>query len=91
MASIIDTFKQSIAKALSSGTNEAYNKLIYTWLGTNIIMNEDNDSTYIRDGYQRNATIYSIINLIVKAATTIPVSVYRVTNEGTAKQYKAMT
>lgn len=91
MASIIDTFKQSIAKALSSGTNESYNKLIYTWLGTNIIMNEDNDSTYIRDGYQRNATIYSIINLIVKAATTIPVSVYRVTNEGTAKQYKAMT
>lgn len=91
MASIIDTFKQSIAKALSSGTNESYNKLIYTWLGTNIIMNEDNDSTYIRDGYQRNATIYSIINLIVKAATTIPVTVYRVTNEGTAKQYKAMT
>ena len=91
MASIIDTFKQSIAKALSSGTNEAYNKLIYTWLGTNIIMNEDNDVTYIRDGYQRNATIYSIINLIVKAATTIPVTVYRVTNEGTAKQYKAMT
>jgi HK97 family phage portal protein len=54
-------------------------------------MNEDNDVTYIRDGYQRNATIYSIINLIVKSATTIPMTVYRVTNEGSAKQYKAMT
>jgi HK97 family phage portal protein len=91
MASLIDTFRQTIAKALGSGTNPAYNKLIYTWLGTNIIVNEDADSTYIRDGYQRNATIYSIINLIVKAATTIPMTVYRVTNEGSAKQYKAMT
>jgi HK97 family phage portal protein len=91
MASLIDTFRQTIAKALTTGTNPAYNKLVYTWLGTNIIMNEDNDVTYIRDGYQRNATIYSIINLIVKAATTIPMTVYRVTNEGSAKQYKAMT
>jgi HK97 family phage portal protein len=91
MASIIDTFRQTIAKALTTGTNPAYNKLVYTWLGTNIIMNEDNDVTYIRDGYQRNATIYSIINLIVKAATTIPMTVYRVQNEGSAKQYKAMT
>jgi len=91
MASLIDTFRQTIAKALTTGTNPAYNKLVYTWLGTNIIMNEDNDVTYIRDGYQRNATIYSIINLIVKSATTIPMTVYRVTNEGSAKQYKAMT
>ncbi len=91
MASLIDTFRQTIAKALTTGTNPAYNQLVYTWLGTNIIMNEDNDVTYIRDGYQRNATIYSIINLIVKSATTIPMTVYRVTNEGSAKQYKAMT
>ncbi len=91
MASILDTLRQSIAKALTSGTNPAYNNLIYTWLGTNIIMNEDNEDTYIRDGYQRNATVYSIINLIVKAATTIPMTVYRVKNEPTAKQYKSMT
>ena len=90
MAGIIDTFKQSIIKALG-GTDPAYNKLLYQWLGTSIIMQEENDQSFIVNGYQRNATVYSIINLITKAATTIPFQIYEVNDKGTAKQYKAMT
>ena len=90
MAGIVDTFRQSIIKALG-GTDPAYNKLLYQWLGTSIIMQEENDQSFIVNGYQRNATVYSIINLITKAATTIPFQIYEVNDKGTAKQYKAMT
>jgi HK97 family phage portal protein len=90
MASIIDNLKQGIIKALG-GTDPQYNKLLYQWLGTSIIMQDEDDLTYIREGYQRNATVYSIINLITKAATTIPFQVYEVNNETSAKQYKSIT
>lgn len=92
MASIIDQVKAGIIKALSTnGTDPQYNKLLYTWLGTSVIMQDDNDETYIREGYQRNATIYSIINLITKAATTVPFQIYQVKSESKMKQYKSMT
>lgn len=92
MASIIDQVRQGIIKALStSGTDPQYNKLLYTWLGTSVIMQDDNDETYIREGYQRNATIYSIINLITKAATTVPFQIYQIKSESKMKQYKSMT
>lgn len=92
MASIIDQVRQGIIKALStSGTDPQYNKLLYTWLGTSVIMQDDNDETYIREGYQRNATIYSIINLITKAATTVPFQIYQVKSDSKMKQYKSMT
>ena len=92
MASIIDQVKAGIIKALStSGTDPQYNKLLYTWLGTSVIMQDDNDETYIREGYQRNATIYSIINLITKAATTVPFQIYQVKSDSKMKQYKSMT
>jgi len=90
MASIIDNFKQGIIKALG-GTDPKYNQLMYQWLGTSIIIQDENDLTFIRDGYQRNATVYSIINLITKAATTIPFQVYEINNSTSAKQYKSMT
>jgi len=92
MAGIIDNLKQGIIKALGGGgTDPQYNKLLYQWLGTSIVMQDANDLTYIREGYQRNATIYSIINLITKASTTIPFQIYEVNNETSAKQYKSIT
>lgn len=92
MASIIDQVKAGIIKALStSGTDPQYNKLLYTWLGTSVIMQDDNDETYIREGYQRNATIYSIINLITKAATTVPFQIYQIKSDSKMKKYKSMT
>lgn len=90
MASILDKLRQSVIKALTT-TNPAYNELLYTWLGTSIIMQDENDETYIREGYQRNSTIYSLINIIAKAAGTIPVQVYEVVDDANVKRYKAMT
>jgi phage portal protein BeeE len=80
MASILDRFKTLITKQ-AQNTNINYNKALYNWLGNSIIWNSENDDTYIREGYQRNATVYSIINLITKAASTIPLQIYEVSNE----------
>lgn len=92
MASYIDQFKATIIKALGGGgSNPEINKLLYTWLGTSVVMQEDNDETYIREGYQKNATIYSLINIITKASSVVPIQIYEIKNKSNAKRYKGLT
>jgi len=90
MASLFDRFKSLLIKN-SQQTAAQYNRAIYNWLGDSIVWNPENDDSYITEGYRKNATIYSLINLITKAATTIPFQVYEKTNENDYKRYKAMT
>jgi 8-oxo-dGTP pyrophosphatase MutT (NUDIX family) len=80
MASFLDKFKSLINKNAQQTAIE-YNKAIYNWLGDSIVWNSENDNSYITEGYRKNATIYSLINLITKAATTIPFQVYEKKNE----------
>ena len=90
MATFYDRFKSLISNK-SQNTNEQYNRAIYNWLGNTIVWNTENDETYINDGYRKNATIYSIINLITKAAATIPYNIYEKVNDSSYKKYKALT
>ena len=82
---------RSLITSKSQNTNEQYNRAIYNWLGNTIVWNTENDETYINDGYRKNATIYSIINLITKAASTIPYHIYEKVNDNNYKRYKAMS
>lgn len=91
MASFVDKLKSILGKNQSQNTNLNYNKAIYNWLGDSIVWNSENDDSYITEGYQKNATIYSLINLISKAATTIPFQIYEVKNENDYKRYKSLT
>jgi len=88
MASFFDRFNFS---KKNQNTNKKYNNAIYNWLGNSVLWNRENDDSYITQGYQKNATIYSLINLITKAATTIPFQVYEKTSENDYKRYKALT
>ena len=90
MASFLDRFKSLINKNAQQ-TAQQYNNAIYNWLGDSIVWNPENDDSYITEGYRKNSTIYALINLISKAATTIPFQVYEKTNENDYKRYKAMT
>lgn len=90
MASFFDRFK-SIINTKSQNTNEQYNRAIYNWLGNTIVWNTENDETYINDGYRKNATIYSIVNIITKAASTIPFHIYEKVNDNSYKRYKALS
>jgi len=85
MATFFDRLR-SIITSKSQNTSEQYNRAIYNWLGNTIVWNSENDETYINDGYRKNATIYSIVNIITKAASTIPYHVYRKVNDNSYKR-----
>lgn len=90
MASFFDRVRNALTKNAQQSAIE-YNKAIYNWLGESILWNRETDDTYIKQGYQKNATIYSLINIITKAATTIPIQVYEKVNDADYKRYKSLT
>ena len=90
MASLFERLTNLIVKNTQQTAKE-YNQAIYNWLGESIVWNPENDDTYINEGYRKNATIYSIINIITKAASTIPINVYEKVNDNELKRYKAIT
>ena len=75
----------------SQNTNEQYNRAVYNWLGQSVVWNSENDDTYIDKGYRQNATIYSIINLVTKTASSIPLMVYEKVRESSYQKYRNMT
>ena len=87
---ILDRFKGAILKS-NQNTNEAFNKLVYKYIGNNLISSTENDDTYINKGYRFNSTVYSIVNLISKTAANIPFQIYEVKNENDLKRYKSLT
>lgn len=89
MASILDRLRGLVSK--NQNTNIDFNKAIYNFLGETLISSSENDDSYINKGYRYNATIYSIVNLITKAATNIPFQVYEIQNQNDFKRYKSMT
>jgi HK97 family phage portal protein len=90
MATLYDRFKALLTKN-QQRTNEAYNRAIYNYLGESLVWNPENDDTYINKGYRYNSTVYSIVNLITKAASTIPFVVYEVQKQNDLARYKALT
>jgi HK97 family phage portal protein len=89
MASIFDRFRNLLTKNAQQ-TAQEYNKAIYNWLGESIVWNPENDTTYINEGYRKNSTVYSLVNIIAKAASSIPFQVYEKVNNNDYKRYKAM-
>lgn len=90
MASFFDRLKNLIVKNTQQTAKE-YNRAIYNYLGASVIYNTENDENYINEGYRKNATVYSIINLISKAASSVPINVFKRVNDTELKRYKAMT
>ena len=90
MASLLERLSKFITKNAQQTAAE-YNRAIYQYLGESILWNPENDRSYIDEGYRKNATVYSLINIITKAATTIPFQVYEKQSENDLKRYKALT
>lgn len=91
MASFIDRLRYLITNKNDQSTNIDYNKAIYNYLGDSIIWNAENDQTYIDNGYRQNATIYSLVNIIINACSTIPFQIYEIKSESDYKRYKSLT
>ena len=56
---------------------------IVTWQGQNA-------QAYIRDGYQSNDIVYSIVKLIADKAKLAPFHVYKIVDQTAAKRYKSL-
>ena len=91
MASFLDRIRNSIKAFGQTNTNESYNRFIYNVLGKNTVVGNINDDDFIRRGYAYNPTIYALINLISKAAITVPYTIYQKVDEQNIKEYKALT
>jgi len=91
MASFLDRIKNSIKAFGQTNTNESYNRFIYNVLGKNTVVGNINDDDFIKRGYAYNPTIYSLINLISKAAITVPYTIYQKVDEQNIKEYKSLT
>ena len=91
MASFLDRIRNSIKAFGQTNTNESYNRFIYNVLGKNTVVGNINDDDFIRRGYAYNPTIYSLINLISKAAITVPYTIYQKVDEQNIKEYKSLT
>src|SRR5690625_2595988 len=59
---------------------------IVSLAGSTVIRN-DRPSTYINDGYMFNPDVYSVINIITRAASAVPPLVLEVTDEKKAREY----
>ena len=90
MASLLDRISKLITKNAQQTAAE-YNRAKYQYLGESILWNPENDRSYIDEGYRKNATVYSLVNIITKAATTIPFQVYEKQSDNDLKRYKALT
>jgi HK97 family phage portal protein len=90
MASFFERFRNLLTKNVQQTAKE-YNQAIYNFLGSSVVWNPENDDNYINEGYRKNATVYSIINLIAKAASSVPICVYEKVSENQLKRYKSMT
>lgn len=74
--------------------SEQYTRRAYSYLSDGMLFSEssgESQNSYITQGYQNNATVYSIINTIIRNAKTIPFKVYQVKESNALKDYTALT
>jgi len=73
----------TVLPSLPFNTQVAIQQGIVTWQGQNA-------QAYVRDGYQSNDIVYSIVKLITDKAKLAPFHVYKVIDQTAAKRYKSL-
>ena len=76
---------------VQKGIDPGYAQMIFNQIGKAPVMGEDTFQTYVEKGYQYNADIYSVINLITRKAATAPPILYEVKDDRAFQKYKAFT
>jgi HK97 family phage portal protein len=72
-------------------TDPRYNEMIFGRFGVSpFIRQEPNKESFIKEGYQKNATVYSIVDLISKSASNIKMRVYEKLDVSAAKEYHGL-
>ena len=80
------------SKSLRTTTSQAaLNQILFqpSAMGVPFVLKDDKEA-FVKGAYENNALIYSIINLITRAASVVPWVVYEVTDEKSFSQYKRL-
>lgn len=86
--------KQTKNQEIKNKPSAEYTRRVYPALYDGNLFTQSygqTDKTYIQEGYQKNATLYSIINIIIRNAKTIPFKIYQVKQSSAIKNYQALT
>lgn len=71
--------------------SNAFNRALYSFFTGLWFTLDDNKETYIREGYQRNADVYSVVSLISRKASLAPFRLYKVTDKKAFNEYQMHT
>lgn len=88
------TFKPSLVqrvKSLLTKANPIFNNTELRWIPYSFLINDCNRKAYIKEGWNKNVTLYSIVRKIAKTCSYAPWGAYKVRSEESFKQYKALS
>lgn len=86
-------FKNSIDAAVQKQLQTIFSQSLNSSiriLNNGVIYNDDGRSSYIRDGYDGNATVYSIVSQQAEKASTVPILLYEVKDKKAFERYKLL-
>lgn len=61
----------------------------WTFINGQFVIDEDTSSTYIDKGFKSLPNLYGIVGLIIQKSSIVPHEVFKITNEGKYRKYKA--
>lgn len=76
---------------LQKGIDPAIARMLNMSLAKGPVMGEDSFQTYVDKGYQYNADVYSVINLITRKAATAAPILYEIVDDRAFQRYKSFT
>ena len=79
---IFDFFKSNSATKRDVKLERIIERQIQTLLGGTIVTLDENDETYIQDGYNKNLFVYMCVSFITRRASDIPIRLYRFSGNG---------
>lgn len=88
------TFRPSLfqrAKSILTKANPIFNNPQLQWIPYSFIINDCNRNGYIKEGWNKNVTLYSIVRKIAKTCSYAPWGAYKIRDEQSFKQYKALS
>lgn len=84
------TIKERLARWLLKSMFTPYSGERYSLIGGQIIGSPDNKKSYLKNGYNINDTLYSIVQLVTEKVRVAPWGVYKVEDEQAMKEMAAI-
>ena len=71
----------------SNALKNVFNEAFYRFVGSGYTDYDDNQKTYVENGYNVNATVYSIIQQMSTKASSVPLYIRRVANKKDGRKF----